>query len=93
MGWKFIGYFGGIKMECIRKFMQDSYQAQLKMFAQSKSERYEDAIESYKQIFLAHLGLVKKDCLDACNYDYTCKHIRAVVNSIQENEVIHFLMN
>lgn len=90
MGRKLIGYFGGIKMECIRKFMQDSYQAQLKMFAQSKSERYEDAIESYKQIFLVHLGLVKKDCLDECNYDYTCKHIRAVVNSIQENEVIQF---
>lgn len=78
-------------MECMKEFMQESYQARLRMFAQSKSERYEDTIESYKKIFLAHFKLVKHKCerID-CSYYWVCEHVRRVINNITEEEISVF---
>ena len=62
-------------MECIKNFLEDSYQARLRMFAQLKSERYENTLENYKKIFLNHLKLVKNSCKNDCFYINQCNYM------------------
>lgn len=80
-------------MECIKKFLNDSYQSKLRHMAQSRSERYEDTIEHYKQIFLAHLNLVTKECPEGCVDNIICEEIRDVINEIQPKEIEDFFDN
>ena len=37
-------------MDCIKDFLDDSYQAKLRKFAQGLSERHEDTIDSYRKL-------------------------------------------
>lgn len=77
-------------MECLEKFMEDSYQGRLRLLAQSKSEQYEYTLENYKQIFLAHLTLVKNGCEKECPYKEACEHVRGVIAEIQEEDIRYF---
>lgn len=76
-------------MECVKRFLDDSYQYRLRLLAQSKSERYEDTIENYKKIFIAHFKLVN-ECGKICKRVDTCFEIRKVVNSIRISEIEEF---
>ena len=77
-------------MECIKSFLDDAYQYKLRLLAQSKTERYEDTLEIYKKIFLAHLELVKKGCVHACSDSGACSEIRRVIDSIEVKEIEKF---
>lgn len=77
-------------MECLEKFMEDSYQRKLRLLAQSKSERYEDTLENYKQIFLAHFALVKEPCDKECIFNNACQYVRTTVQKIPEDEITYF---
>lgn len=77
-------------MECLEKFMEDSYQGRLRLLAQSKSEQYEYTLENYKKIFLAHLALVKNGCEKECPYKEACAYIRGVIAEIQEEDIRYF---
>ena len=77
-------------MECIKNFLDDAYQYKLRLLAQSRSERYEETIENYKKIFLAHLELVKKECVEECLLDDVCMELRRVVDSINTQEIEDF---
>ena len=46
-------------MDCIKDFLDDSYQAKLRKFAQGLSERHEDTIDSYRKLFITHYNYVK----------------------------------
>lgn len=49
-------------MECLVEFCSDSYQKRLRFLAQGQSERYEDTLENYKKMFMAHYQNVMKKC-------------------------------
>ena len=79
-------------MECLKDFLCDTYQSRLRIFAQGKSERYEETIENYRQIFIAHLVLVKEEyagCKD-CQMQMVCSKVREVVKRITEEEINDF---
>lgn len=83
-------------MHCIKQFLDDSYQYKLRLLAQSKSERYEDTIENYKKIFLAHYELVKKACIKSCPnndlcVDYgACSEVRKIIDTIATEDIEAF---
>ena len=79
-------------MECIKEFLHDSYQSRLRLFAQGKSERYEDTIQNYAQIFIAHLSLVKKKSKQCktCKNSLECSKVRDVLADIEEKEINTF---
>ena len=76
-------------MECLKEFLHDSYQSRLRLFAQGKSERYEDSIQNYARIFTAHLSLVKKESeqCKVCKNSWECSIVRAVLAEIEEKEI------
>lgn len=82
-------------MDCIKKFLQESYQSRLRLFAQGKSERYEYTLENYSQIFFAHLDLVKKEGKDCatCSDTLRCQKIRKVINGIKKEEIEQFFID
>lgn len=45
-------------MDCIKDFLDDSYQAKLRKFAQGLSERHEDTIDSYRKLFSQSLDWI-----------------------------------
>lgn len=79
-------------MECIKDFLQDSYQAKLRKFAQGLSERHEDTIDSYSKLFITHYNYVKLESVkcSSCNLSKCCKQIRAQVMNISEEEIKEF---
>lgn len=77
-------------MDCVKEFLNDSYQYKLRLMAQGKSERYEDTLINYKKIFIAHLNLVKKGCANACINEIACNEFRNVINSIDNVEIESF---
>lgn len=82
-------------MECIKDFLQGSYQAKLRKFAQGMSERHEDTIDSYKKLFITHYKYVKNEnekCSN-CNMSQSCKQIRSVIGDIGETEITDFFEN
>lgn len=82
-------------MDCIKKFLQESYQSRLRLFAQGKSEQYEDTLKNYSKIFFAHLDLVKKEGKDCatCSDTLQCQKIRKVINSIKQEEIEQFFLD
>lgn len=77
-------------MRCLRYFLHDSYQHKLRLFAQSKSERYEDTIDSYKKIFIAQLRIAKDSCNNECINKEQCAKFKEVVNGIDETSIENF---
>ncbi|MBQ2982433.1 MAG: hypothetical protein IJD58_09995 [Lachnospiraceae bacterium] len=77
-------------MDCIKDFLSDSYQYRLRLLAQSKSERYEDTIENYKKIFIAHFELVKKGYCNKCNDEPVCIEVKNVLKEIEITEIESF---
>ena len=79
-------------MECIKEFLKDEYQSQLRLFAQGKSERYENTVEEYKKIFLAHYKLVKSEnsICDKCIDMSICQRVRESFNDLKDEEIGKF---
>ncbi len=79
-------------MECIKDFLQNSYQAKLRKFAQGLSERHEDTIESYKKLFIIHYNYVKEEnekC-GKCSMLNRCRQVRKTVFDIEEKDICEF---
>lgn len=79
-------------MECIMEFLKDEYQGKLRKFAQGISERHEDTISSYKDIFIMHYNLAKSEtsaCKKCCD-SYFCEEIRTVLYNISEDDITYF---
>lgn len=74
-------------MNCIRKFWDDSNQFRLRVFAQSQSERYEDAISNYKKIFLAYLDGAVCDCNKDCDNREYCEIVKSTISQIGQDEI------
>ncbi len=45
-------------MDCLVKFCSDNYQNRLRLLAQARSERYEEAIDIYIKNFLLHITII-----------------------------------
>lgn len=72
-------------MLCLINFLGNSSQQKLRVLAQSRSEQYENTIEQYKKIFMAHLDYACKDCGEKkCPYRDRCEIIRNKI--VQENK-------
>lgn len=80
-------------MECIKDFLSYEYQSRLRLFAQEKSEKHEDAIISYRDIFIAHFLLLRKKLkkCENCINRTVCEKIRDVCMQINESEIIMFI--
>lgn len=79
-------------MECIMEFLKDDYQGKLRKFAQGSSERHEETIASYKDIFIMHYNLVKSinsNCATCIN-SYCCDQIRSVLKDITNEDIENF---
>ena len=79
-------------MDCIKDFLDDSYQAKLRKFAQGLSERHEDTIDSYRKLFITHYNYVKygnEKCKE-CSLLKSCKQIRNKISDIEEKDIEDF---
>ena len=79
-------------MDCIKDFLDDSYQAKLRKFAQGLSERHEDTIDSYRKLFITHYNYVKYEnekCKE-CSLLKSCKQIRNKISDIEEKDIEDF---
>lgn len=83
-------------MLCLIEFLDDTYQRKLRILSQGKSEQYEEAIQQYKEIFLAHLNYTKQSCTEKscnskkCEYHGACQVIKKEIESIAEEEISSF---
>lgn len=79
-------------MECIVDFLHDSYQEKLRNLAQVKSEKYEEALENYRDTFISELMLIRSNtgfCDKHINLDYA-KGILDFVKEIPLIEIEEF---
>ena len=77
-------------MQCLIDFLDDTYQNRLRLLAQLKSERYEDTLDCYKNIFLANFNNIEYECTANCACKKYCNDIRNTINKIDEEEIIIF---
>lgn len=78
-------------MLCLIEFLDNTYQRKLRILSQGRSEQYEDVIEQYKKMFLAHLNYAKGECeQENCKYYSACKIIKDEISKIAEDKIIEF---
>lgn len=82
-------YIGGKQMNCFIEFLTDYYQNKLRLLAQGRSDRYENALETYKDMFLAHWKIVQYQCekINDCPYKEECNYIKNIYKEIEEKEI------
>lgn len=79
------------EMDCLIQFCSDSYQKRLRLLVQSRSERYEDTLEIYKKMFIAHYQNVMKKCKDGkCSNSDTCSLVYKTLKKIEINQIENF---
>lgn len=78
-------------MLCLIEFLDNTYQRKLRILSQGRSEQYEDVIEQYKNMFLAHLNYAKGECKQKkCIYSSACKVMKDEISKIEEDEIKEF---
>lgn len=78
-------------MDCLIEFCSDSYQKRLRLLAQARSERYEETIENYKKMFIAHYEHVMKGCKDGkCKNSETCEYVYKTLKRIKIKQIEEF---
>lgn len=78
-------------MDCLIEFCSDFYQKRLRFLAQAQSERYEDTLENYKKMFMAHYQNVMKKCTNGkCPNFETCGYIYKELKKITMKKVEEF---
>lgn len=75
-------------MSCILCFLDDDFQEKLRLDAQAKTDRFEDALIEYKKIFLDEFNSLQK--INTCQ-DH--KHINAIAQECCEKLYNHLLTN
>lgn len=81
-------------MNCLIKFLGDSYQNKLRILAQANSERYEQAIDNYAKLFISHFRNELEDCGDdKCEFKDGCTVIRDSIMQISDNDILEFFTN
>lgn len=77
--------------KCIIEFLEESYQYSLRLLAQSRSERYEDAISHYKDLYISHLKFARRDCGNVkCDKRHICEYLKKNLECIQETRISNF---
>ncbi len=81
-------------MDCLVKFCSDNYQNRLRLLAQARSERYEEAIDIYKELFVAHYNNIMKKCSNAtCQNSESCLEIYNYLQKVEVKEINDFFDN
>lgn len=75
-------------MESLINFLHDGYQEDLRNIAQTQSEKYEEALERYRDNFISELILIKESKMPEEDKDY--KFLYNLITSINTEEVAMF---
>lgn len=78
-------------MNCLVEFCSDVHQKRLRLLAQARSERYEDAIDIYKELFIAHYNSIMKKCSNTkCRNRDSCLEIYNYLQKVKIGEIEEF---
>lgn len=77
--------------KCIIEFLGESYQYSLRLLAQARSERYEDAISHYKDLYMSHFKFAKCDCGNStCDKRNACVYLKKNLECVQDGRISEF---
>ncbi|WP_310603357.1 hypothetical protein [Anaerosporobacter sp.] len=77
-------------MNCFIEFLSDNYQKKLRLLAQGRSERYEESIDTYKNMFIVHWKNAICKCEEKCVYKETCNYMKTIYKDINKNQIREF---
>lgn len=83
-----------MNMFCLLEFLSDDYQDNLRCTAQNYSERFENVLDYYGNLFVEHKKLCVKKCSDRqCQYKKICHQYYSIIKPIKNKEILDFFNN